>query len=93
MDHNGGGKVRKLIAVPMAGLFLLLMAISMVSASSALQGGTDYTVQLDDNLWTIAEKFLGDGDQYGDIMTATNARHTEDPSYAFIENPRLILPG
>jgi len=93
MDHNGGGKVRKLIAALMAGLFLLLLAISMVSASPALQGGTDYTVQLDDNLWAIAEKFLGDGDRYGDIVTATNARHTEDPSYAFIENPRLILPG
>jgi Tol biopolymer transport system component len=93
MDHNGGGKMRKLIAAMMASLFLLLLAISMVSASSALQGGTDYTVQLDDNLWAIAEKFLGDGDQYGDIVTATNARHTEDPSYAFIENPRLILPG
>jgi len=85
--------VRKLIAALMTGLFLLLLAISTASASPALQKGADYTVQLDDNLWAIAEKFLGDGDRYGEIVTATNARHTEDPSYAFIENPKLILPG
>jgi len=85
--------MRKLIAALMTGLFLLLLAISMASASPALQKGTDYTVQLDDNLWIIAEKFLGDGNRYGEIVAATNARHTEDPGYAFIENPRLILPG
>jgi len=84
--------MRKLIATLMIALFLLL-AISMASASPALQGGTDYTVQLDDNLWAIAEKFLGDGNRYGEIVAATSARHTEDPGYAFIENPRLILPG
>jgi TolB protein len=85
--------MRKLIATLMASLFLLLLAISTVSANPSPQGGTDYTVQLDDNLWTIAEKFLGDGNRYGEIVTATSARHTEDPSYAFVENPRLILPG
>jgi Tol biopolymer transport system component len=80
-------------AALMTGLFLLLLAVSPVSASPALQGDTDYTVQLDDNLWDIAEKFLGDGGLYGEIVAATNARHTGDPGYAFIENPRLILPG
>ncbi len=85
--------MRKLIPILMAGLFMLLLAVSTAGASPVLQGGTDYTVQLDDNLWTLAEKFLGDGNRYGEIVAATNARHTEDPGYAFIENPRLILPG
>ena len=84
--------IRKLIATLITALFLLL-AISTASASLALQGGTDYTVQLDDNLWSIAEKFLGDGNRYGEIVAATNAKHAEDPGYAFIENPKLILPG
>ena len=85
--------MRKLIATLMTGLFLLLLMISTISANPSLQGGTDYTVQLDDNLWSIAEKFLGDGNRYGEIVAATSARHTEDPSYASIENPKLILPG
>jgi len=85
--------MKKLLATLMTGPFLLLLAISTASASPALQKGTDYTVQLDDNLWTIAEKFLVDGDRYGEIVATTNARHIEDTGYAFIEDPRLILPG
>jgi Tol biopolymer transport system component len=85
--------MRRLAATFLIGLFLLLLVISTISAASSFQKGTDYTVQLDDNLWTIAEKFLGDGNRYSEIVAATNARHTEDPSYAFIENARLILPG
>jgi Tol biopolymer transport system component len=85
--------MRKLVATLLTGLFLLLLLISIVSAAPSLQEGMDYTVQLDDNLWSIAEKFLGDGNRYGEIVTITNARHIEDPGYAFVENPKLILPG
>jgi para-nitrobenzyl esterase len=52
-----------------------------------------YTVKPGDNLWILAETYLGDGQAYRDIVAATNARHEQDPTYALIENPRLIRSG
>lgn len=52
-----------------------------------------YTVKLDDNLWTLAEKYLGSGERYSEIVTDTNKMAGENPSFATIDNPILIHPG
>jgi hypothetical protein len=52
-----------------------------------------YTVKLGDNLWTLAEKYLGGGWIYPAIVAATNQKHAEDPSFAKIKDANLIHPG
>jgi len=72
---------------------LLPLGMSAVSAAPPAQEELAYTVKLGDNLWTLAEKYLGSGPAYWAIVDATNAKHDEDPSFAHIENPSLIHPG
>jgi peptide/nickel transport system substrate-binding protein len=72
---------------------LLTLAVSVVSAAPPAQEELVYTVKLGDNLWTLAEKYLGNGPAYSAIVDATNAKHGEDSSFAYIENPSLIHPG
>jgi hypothetical protein len=57
------------------------------------EAGRVYTVQLDDTLWRLSEKYLGDGRRYGEIVEATNFKRAEDPGFALIEDPNLITPG
>jgi len=52
-----------------------------------------YTVKLGDNLWTLAEKYLGTGPAYWAIFSATNTQHVRDSSFASIDDPGLIHPG
>ncbi len=52
-----------------------------------------YEVQAGDNLWNLAERFLGNGGAAGILVAATNAQHQIDPAYAQIENSRLIRVG
>ncbi|MCB0155345.1 MAG: extracellular solute-binding protein [Anaerolineae bacterium] len=76
-------------------LFALLVAIvpaSLVTAAPPAQG-EDYTVQADDWLSKLADKFYGDVNAYWAIMSATNQANAEDPSYAKIENPDTIEVG
>lgn len=74
-------------------LALLFTAVAgAVSAAPAAQERI-YTVQKDDNLWRLAEKYLGNGAAYPAIVAATNAKHAEDKTFAYIENPSLIHPG
>jgi len=78
-------------------LFLVLaMLLTLVGAASAAppaQEELTYTVKLGDNLWSLAEKYLGSGPAYWAIVGATNVKHDEDTSFANIENPSLIHPG
>jgi molybdate transport system substrate-binding protein len=53
----------------------------------------EYTVQADDWLSKVADKFLGDLLTYPAIVTATNQRHTADASFAEIANPDFIEVG
>ncbi len=65
-------------------------------ASFVAQGeeeGQVYIVQVDDNLWKLAEKYLGDGQHFGQIIQATHAKRAGDPSFALIEDPGRISPG
>lgn len=59
------------------------------------QGGEGqiYIVQQDDTLRKIAEKYLGHGDLYPQIVTATQTKHAQDATFAVINNPNLIFPG
>jgi tungstate transport system substrate-binding protein len=60
----------------------------------------ELTVQTDDWLSKIAEKIYGDVSAYPAIAAATNIKHAEDSSFAFIENVdnlevgwKLCIPG
>jgi glucose/arabinose dehydrogenase len=53
----------------------------------------DYSVQADDWLSKIADKYYGNILAYPAIFEATNAKAAEDASYATIANPDLIEPG
>ncbi|GAB4541792.1 MAG: hypothetical protein Kow0063_33000 [Anaerolineae bacterium] len=57
------------------------------------EGGRVYFVQADDTLWKLAEKYLGDGRRYSEIIQATHARRAQDASFALIEDPNRISPG
>ena len=72
-----------------------LLGHSVVTTTIPAQGGEGqiYVVQLDDSLWKLAEKYLGDGHRFGEIVEATRAKHAEDSSFTLIENPDLISPG
>jgi peptide/nickel transport system substrate-binding protein len=71
----------------------LALIPSVASAAPQGQGETVYTVQKDDNLWSVGEKYLGNGAAYPAIVAATNAKHGTDSSFARIDNPSLIQPG
>jgi len=71
---------------------LAVYGLGMVSAAP-LEQEVIYTVKLGDNLWTLAEKYLGSGATYPAIQMATNEKHIEDPTFAQIVMARLIHPG
>jgi peptide/nickel transport system substrate-binding protein len=76
-------------------LALVAMIATVLPANAAppAQEEMTYTVKLGDNLWTLAEKYLGSGPAYWAIVGATNDRYATDPSFAKIDNPSLIHPG
>ncbi len=83
---------KKIIYVVLVVALLFPMALSVATAAP-LEQETIYTIVLGDNLWTLAEKYLGSGAVYRAIVLATKAKHAEDPTFAKIENVRLIYPG
>ena len=70
---------------------LISLAILLTSVPAAL--AEDYVAVSGDTLFQIASRMLGDGNRYLEIVEATNAKNATDSSYAFIENPDLILVG
>ncbi len=67
----------------------LLLPATIVSA----QGEITYTVKLGDNLWRLADKYLGSGTAWPAIMAFTNQENITDSSFAYITNADLIQPG
>jgi phosphonate transport system substrate-binding protein len=80
------------LSVLMVVVLLFPMGLSVATAAPLAQEET-YTVKLGDNLWTLAEKYLGNGAAYWAIVGATNKKAGEDTTFAHIENPSLIHPG
>ena len=86
--------MRKWTLVSLLVLMSLLIApVSVFAAGPPQQGETEYTVQLDDNLWNISEKYLGTGAAYRAILLATNIKSHEDDTFAYIKDKSLIYPG
>ncbi|MFZ5916932.1 MAG: substrate-binding domain-containing protein [Chloroflexota bacterium] len=84
--------MRKALYVLMA-LALLITLVPAATAAPVKQEGQAYTVQKDDWLWKLAEKYLGDPYAYPAIALATNAKHAEDDTFALIWNMDLIEVG
>ncbi len=68
---------------------LWLPLVAMAQGPVACE--SDYTVQLDDWLSKIADKYYGDIQAYPAIVAATNAQAGK--AYAHIADPNLIQPG
>ena len=88
---------KPLFVMMMLSLLTLLTVQSMVLAAPPSQETVtceqEVIVQADDWLSKIAEKVYGDVFAYPAIADATNARHPEDASFAFIENVDVIEVG
>ena len=85
-------KLRLFVSVFLLAL-LLPLGLGVADSASLSAGETAYTVQKDDNLWDLAEKYLGNGAAYTAIVAATNARNAQDSTFAKIANPSFIQPG
>lgn len=85
---------RKLFNLVLVLAMLAALGVNVASAAPpAQEEELTYTVKLGDNLWTLAEKYLGSGPAYHAIVLATNAKSVEDPSFSKISDPSLIQPG
>ena len=84
---------KKLVNLVLTLAMVLPLGLSVAGAAPPAQGELTYTVKLGDNLWTLAEKYLGSGPAYQTIVSATNTKYEGDPSFAYIDNPSLIHPG
>jgi rhamnose transport system substrate-binding protein len=78
-------------------LFALLLLTSAAALAAPVQQDIvceeDYSVQADDWLSKLADKFYGDIFAYPAIFEATNAMAQSDSSYATIADADLIEPG
>ena len=74
-------------------LLVCLLPMASVAGAAPLAQGESYTVQKDDSLWNIAEKYLGNGAAYPAIVDATKKKAAEDATFATIFSPSVIQPG
>ena len=77
-------------------ILVVFVVFSMVVMPSHAQETTcseSYTVQADDWLSKVAERYLGDMMAYLSIVEATNAMASTDESFVTINNPDLIEIG
>lgn len=86
--------MKTLLARSLLAASLLLLAAGIAPVLAQQDGeGQAYTIQADDSLWKLAEKYLGNGNLYPLIVEATASRAAADPSFARIDNPGLIFAG
>jgi len=71
----------------------LILVVPTASTAAPLHQGEDYTVQADDWLSKLADKFLGDVLAYPAITNYTNQMNAEDDSYAKITDSNVIEVG
>ena len=74
-------------------LVALLLAVPATSIAAPPAQGEDYTVQADDWLSKLADKFLGDVLAYNAITFYTNQKNADDDSYAQITDSDVIEVG
>jgi len=75
-------------------LVVVMLAVLVPVAGAAPRAqGEEYIVRAGDWLSNLAEKYLGDVLAYPAIVLATNKKHGEDATFAYIDNPDLIEPG
>lgn len=79
-------------------VIILPAALPWASVTPAIalaqeEQGQAYVVQANDTLWKIAEKYLGDGNRFDQIIAATNAKHAADPSFALLQDANLLVSG
>jgi polar amino acid transport system substrate-binding protein len=73
---------------------LLALAPTVALAQEGDQpAGQEYTIQKDDWLSKLADKYLGNVLAYDAIVQATNQMAAQDPKFTAIQNPDLIEPG
>lgn len=76
---------------------LLAMLLALLPVAALAQEEVvceeDATVQGEDSLSTLADKYYGNILAYPVIVDATNAMNAQDSSYAKITDPNLIEPG
>ncbi len=73
-------------------LLLLVPAVALAQEGGELKG-QEYTIQKDDWLSKLADKYLGNMFAYDAIVDATNKMAAQDSKFHVIENPDLIEPG
>ncbi len=84
--------MKKFIILAFVALLVLAIPATTIAAPPA-QGGEDYTVQADDWLSKLADKFLGDVLAFPAITYYTNQKNAEDDSYAKITDSDVIEIG
>ena len=85
--------MKKFVSIAVLFALLVIVVPTTLVGAAPLSQGEDYTVQADDWLSKLADKFYGDTTAYWAIMSATNQANAEDSSYAKIENPDNIEVG
>ncbi len=75
-------------------LLMVTITVGLTQAAPPNQDdGEAYTVQANDWLSKLAEKYYGDILAYPSIVEATNAKAAQDESFAMIDDPNLIEVG
>lgn len=72
---------------------MLVITIFVLLGPVALADAGDYVAATGDTLSSIAQKLLGNGEAYSEIVALTKAREATDPSYASLADPDLIEVG
>lgn len=86
-------KLANVVSLALLLSLLLALAPTAAFAQGEIVCETDTTVQADDWLSKLADKFYGDILAFPVIARATNAKSAVDDSYAFIEDVNIIEPG
>jgi iron(III) transport system substrate-binding protein len=74
-------------------LIISLLPATVLAAPPLQEEGQEYTIQADDWLSKLADKFYGDPLAFPAIVEATNAKAAADNTYAAIDNPNVIEIG
>lgn len=74
---------------------MIMLQVLAILPSHAQETGcvTEYVVQADDQLSTLADRYYGDASFSASIISATNRKHITDSAFASITTPQQIKAG